>query len=239
MKFNGKTLSVAADFTGGGADPYYHEFWDEVQDNGTRTDYTYGFCHTSWTDAIFKPKYDIVPSRASYMFTQTGITDLQAALDRAGVRLDFSEVQGNYITRPFDGSKITRVGVVDIAHVTATINTFFANAAELITIELLRVDADGATKFGANMFQGCAKLQDITIDGMLDTDIDLSMCPLLTVESLKSIILHLKSIGDYSRTIKLAQDCWQRLDAAGGQPDGDNWLEYVENYLCWNGEYVA
>ena len=236
MKFNGKTLSVAAEFSGGG-EAYYDEFWDVVQENGERTDYSYGFCHSTWTDAIFRPKYDIKPKQANYMFTQSAITDLQAALDRAGVVLDFSGVGNLYITRVFDGSKITRVGTIDISHVTQT-NTFFAGANALQTIDLLRVAADGATQFGANMFQGCTKLENITIDGMLDTNIDLSMCP-LSVDSMKSIILHLKSSGGDERTIKLSQDCWQKLDAAGGQPDGDSWSEYVEAYLGWTAEYVA
>ena len=230
MKFNGKTLSVAAEFTATGyLDSYYDEFWDSVQENGTRTEYNYSFCHTTWTDAIFKPKYNMQPTKASYMFTQSRITDLQAALDRAGVTLDFSKLTSAHMTRSFDGSDITRIGVVNLADA-GLINTFFAGATELKTIDKLVLSESNT--LGAKMFENCTKLENITIDGTIADSLDMSMCP-LSVDSMKSVISHLKNIlgFDYTRTIKLSQDCWQKLDAAGGQPYGDSWAAYYEGRI--------
>lgn len=238
MKFNGKTLSVAAEFTGGGGgDSYYDEFWDEVQENGNRTKYDFGFCHSTWSDAIFKPKYNMQPTSASYMFTQSKITDLQAALDRAGVTLDFSLVPSASMTRLFDSSSITRIGVVNLTGA-GLINTFFANATELQTIEELVLSE--ANTFGTKMFENCAKLANVTISGTIADTLDMSVCP-LTPDSMKSVILHLKDLSDSgeanTKTIKFSDICWDELATDSISPVEDmSWKAYVTDYLSWKTE---
>lgn len=37
----------------------YDRFWDEYQQNGTRTNYSYAFAGSAWTDASATPKYPI------------------------------------------------------------------------------------------------------------------------------------------------------------------------------------
>ena len=43
----------------------WHEFWDNLQQNGTRIHYQYAFAYTGWTDTNFNPKYHITPTNAS------------------------------------------------------------------------------------------------------------------------------------------------------------------------------
>lgn len=189
---------------GGATDSFYDQFWDACQQNGERTIYQYLFVGEGWTNDNFKPKYDIVPSRANYMFQYAGIKDLTDLKrpDGTPVRLDFSQVTGNYITRPFGSSQIEKVGTIDISHITATINTFFADATALQTIGTLVVSEVNA--FGTNAFQNCSALTNITIDGVLNSALNLSACP-LTTKSVQSIIDHLKDLtGTTTKTLTLS-----------------------------------
>ena len=44
----------------------YDSFWNAFQKNGTRTAYKYAFYN--WHSDCFKPKYDLKPTVANYMF---------------------------------------------------------------------------------------------------------------------------------------------------------------------------
>ena len=232
---------TAGQAAGGGGDSYYDEFWDSVQQNGSRTGYVYGFAGESWTDDTFKPKYNIEVSQVNYMFYYSKITDLQAALERAGVVLDLSNLSVSFMIRPFDSSQITRVGEVNLAHVTGAINTFFANATKLVTIDNLILSSSNT--FGSNMFQNCEALANITIQGEIAKTINFQWCTSLTVDSMKSIILALKDFdgnggtveGAWTQTITFPDECWTALEADGTRaPNGENWKSYVENKLAWN-----
>ena len=69
----------------------YDRFWDVYQDNGKRVSYSGAFYGSGWTDETFKPKYDIVPTKESiYMFRDSGITNIESALDKQGVTFNLS-----------------------------------------------------------------------------------------------------------------------------------------------------
>lgn len=237
---------AAGQAAGGGGDSYYDEFWDTVQQNGDRTGYVYGFAGTSWTDDTFKPKHKIEVRRANYMFFYSEITDLPAALKRAGVVLDFSKISGSWMIRPFDSSQITRVGEVNLAHVPESINTFFANATKLVTIDKLILSSSNT--FGANIFQNCAALANITIQGEIAKTINFQWCTSLTVDSMKSIIRSLKAFERAdtenwkTQTITFPSSCWDILAEDGTtyspsddeDPTGIAWKTYVEENLGWD-----
>ena len=42
------------------------QFWDVYQESGVRTNYGYSFAR--WSKEAFKPKYDMQPTDATYMF---------------------------------------------------------------------------------------------------------------------------------------------------------------------------
>lgn len=191
-----------------GYDAGKDSFWDTLQEKGTRTDYYYGFAGHLWTDETFKPKYPIRPSYAGYMFNNSLITDL------SGVELDFSSIVSNaQCPRVFELSRIEKVGTVDLSNAAGLLNTFFgyntAGASQLVTIGLLKLPADGTNIFGPNFFQNCDKLENITIEGVIGGDLDMSACP-LSAQSVESVIDHLAA-AQAPLTLTLSETAKARL----------------------------
>lgn len=68
----------------------YKRFWDICQDNGTRTNYYYGFAYTSWMDGCFNPKYTITCKSASasaqaVFYNNTYITEIPCEVHIIGI----------------------------------------------------------------------------------------------------------------------------------------------------------
>ena len=201
----------------------YDAFWNVYQENGNRADYRGAFSGNGWTDEMFKPKYNMRPSTINGMFTQSAITDLQAALDRAGVTLDFTGITSNRIVQGFNDSKITRIGVVNVSHLT-TINYLFFYASYLHTVDKLILAADGSTQTPSTAFQGCGRLENIIIEGTIGTSISFPSCP-LTTESVQSIIDHLKDLtGQATQNLTLHNTVGSKLtDAQKAAITAKNW----------------
>ena len=65
----------AEGYTDGKADGYtegakseYDKFWDAFQNNGTKTNYSYCFYTSNWTEKTFRPKYKLVPTNINNAF---------------------------------------------------------------------------------------------------------------------------------------------------------------------------
>lgn len=166
----------------------YDRLWDSLQQNGKKTDYEGGFCGV-WNDETFKPKYDMRPVNANTMFEHCDITDLKAAVERAGVTLDFSKVSYGRLTQMFQSSQITRVGVIDTTgSANFTINYMFYGAQKLREVEELVITDDGNQQFGAtNTFAYCTALKEIRIRGTLGCSLSFQWCP-LSRDSIVSIV---------------------------------------------------
>ncbi len=177
----------------------YDRFWDALLNKGLRTEYMGAF-GCVWTDDVFKPKYDIRPVNANTMFEYCGVTDLKAALEKAGVTLDFSNVSYGRFTQMFQSSQITRVGVIDTTgSANQTINYLFYNATKLREIEKWVITEDGKQQFGVtNTFQGCSALEEIRIEGMLGCSLSFQPCTKLTDESLLSILTALSKDSTFA-----------------------------------------
>ena len=183
----------------GSDNSYYNDVWDSIQTNGTRTNYDRWFASLSWNDVTFKPKYDMILSSASYMFQYSQITDLVVAM--GGKTIDFSNVPSYSMTRPFDSSAITHIGVVNVSNA-GLLNTLFGNATELHTIDKLVVSASNT--YGTKMFEFCSKLENIIIEGTIGNAFNMSACP-LTTASVQSIIDHLADLtGATTKTLTLS-----------------------------------
>lgn len=188
-----------------------NSFWDELQEKGARTDYYYGFAGHLWTDETFRPKYPIRLTRANYLFVHSLVTDI------SGVEIDFSGLTDNAdCARVFDYSKITRVGTVDLSNAAGTFNTFFgyntAGTSQLETIGKLVLPATEVAVFGPYFFQNCDKLKNITFEGVISNNLDMSACP-LTAESVKSVIDHLAA-AQSPLTLTLSETAKARLTQA-------------------------
>ena len=215
----------------------YDSFWDKFQINGGRLQYNYAFGGIGWTMDTFKPKYDIRANNLGSMFYQTGITDLEMALYNAGVRLDTSGASNFPST--FYYSDLTVIPELDCRGCANTASPFgltFRFSSNLLTIRKLILPSNGAQQFN-NTFTDCAKLQNIVIEGVIGQNISFSSCP-LTVESMRSIITHLKdysgTTNEFANTVTFKKDCITSLEAEGAtSPNGNKWTEYIDD-LKWN-----
>ena len=181
----------------------YDLFWNTFQrwDNATqktkRTDYRRAFAYWYLADAIFKPKYDVVPEGdASYMFwnfrTMADLSNI-TNMDGKIVKFDFSKVTN--FAYMFDTSIVRKTGVLDCSS-TNSLNNAFIRAEQLHTIEKLIVH-EGITNYQF-CFANASALKNITVEGVVAGDnIVLSAHVGLTPESIMSFINALK---DYSGT---------------------------------------
>lgn len=190
--------------TAGGGDSWYDAFWDEYQLNGARVKYDYGFTGSGWNTNIFKPKYDIKPTDASYMFYgASGLRiDLAEYLEALDIDLDFSNcINFSWLIY---GSSIKRLGVIDMRKVNTNnnANSVFrqGGADNLETID--KVIVSEKYPLGNNSFTNCTKLKDITIEGNITGNFAIGSSSKLTDDSVNSIINALADLtGTTAKTI--------------------------------------
>lgn len=236
----GKTVSYENGYDAG-QKAEHDAFWDSYQQDGERTNYTYGFAGSGWATDIFKPKYDIIPNTASYLFYgASNITgDLVEHLSSLGVKLDFSNCT-NFSWLIY-GSLITRVGVIDMTNVSSSSNAnnvFREGNPDFSTLETIdKVIVSSKYPLGTSSFANAAALRNITIEGEITGSFAIARSP-LTNESMKSIITHLTDYSgtdnEFVYTVSFLSTSWENLDAEGNtSPNGNTWREYI-NDLGWN-----
>lgn len=201
MSVTDKVLQLKQDFDDvyeAGKKAQYDEFWDNFQINGTRGYYHYGFAsHFGWNATNFKPKYDIVPTQATYIFYGFRQPSLKPFVDDRGIKLDFSQCKG--MTYAFMSSELTELGTIDVSSAGTAISGVFQACSKLVTIEKLIM----ANTNKNSMFTGCTNLENITIEGVIGNNFVISDCTKLTHDSLMSIINHLenKTSGTFTLSI--------------------------------------
>lgn len=185
----------------------YDRFWDIYQQGGTRSSYAHAFSG-SWTDEIFKPKYNIIPSGpASQMFINTEIQNLSACLENAGVILDTSMTTNfQYM---FNYAKVTDVPNLDLTSAT-NINYMFNGCNSMKTAAV--TFAENKVTNYTSVFSGCTDLEHFTATGVIDIPLSFASCGKLTEASVQSIIDHLKDLtGLESRTITFRATVGEKL----------------------------
>lgn len=158
----------------------HDRFWNENQENGKRTNYAYGYLR-AWTDAMFYPKYDMMPTDASFMFQYTKITDLKDKLELLGVKLDLSECTA--MTQMFQGAAITHVPELNMRKVT-TCGYAFGTKSRIVTID--KIISSETTVFNVSAFNQAENLQHVTFEGVIASSIDVHWSP-LTKDSFVSL----------------------------------------------------
>jgi hypothetical protein len=125
---------------------------------------------------------------------------------------------------------------LDISKITSSTHSqeIFAGDINLRTIEELTVAE--TTPFSLT-FNRCDALQNITIEGVIGRSISFPHSP-LSVESMKSIITHLKDYSgtdkEYTYTLTLSSTSKTALEAEGAtSPNGNTWLEYLDD-IGWD-----
>lgn len=217
----------------------YDDFWDNFQDRGNRTMYAYGFSGLGWSTEVFKPKYDMQPLNAGYMFARWN--------DKADQNINVAETLEK-LGRVLDTSKNTTFGyflmygatprlpVIDTTRATS-LNNFSVNSS-IFTIDKIILKDDGSQLVKTMFSNDHPNLTDVVIEGVIGNDINLQTCTKLTVESLISFLKALKdfagSTDEYTRTISLTDEQWVKLGNEGATaPNGRTWLDYVED-KCWS-----
>lgn len=160
----------------------YDAFWDTFQQNGSRTHYRYGFSGHGWTEALFHPKYDIIPTgNATGMFYDAKIAgDLVELMD--GKTLDFSRVTAAD-SMFANAVNITRLGLLDFSGVASPLQ-LFQFCGSLKTVDCLRFNS-----IGSNCFHNCNKLENIVLDGTISTSgVDVHWSTKLSRDSIISFV---------------------------------------------------
>jgi hypothetical protein len=163
-------------------------FWDEIQQNGNRVNYTYGFGGHTWTNKNFKPKYDIKPTDSLGIFILCQIGDLRKSA--TGVDIDFSN--STRLSNAFAYSTIKYVGVIDTRKASGSnINGLFMDSY-ITHIEELIFKSDGSQAV-ANLFNGCTLLEHLIVSGVIGKNgFNVSWSTKLSHDSLMSIIYALQ-----------------------------------------------
>ncbi len=108
----------------------------------------------------------------------------------------------------------TKVPIDMMSEAVNQIDYMFRGASYLKTIRLLKVQR---SLVYTNVFVGCNRLENITFEGEIGTSISFADCPLLTVDSMMSVINHLvnyKGTADENKySVKFHADAWSRLNA--------------------------
>lgn len=222
---------------GGSQTDYYDTFWDEFQQNGARKDYQGGFYGIGWNDTTFKPKYDITnPINTASMFYASKITDLEALIQRAGIKFSTSTAQR--VDTMFQFSTITVVPEIDVSNLNSvqSLRYLFGDAKQLHTIRKLIVNADCRYE---NAFSNTISLQNITFEGTIANDINFQQSP-LSGESAMNIIEHLYQVtyaGDDpplfdsgERTIYFNDDTWARAEQFAIARWAESGQDFIEMY---------
>jgi hypothetical protein len=192
MYINSSDSEITVDYHKSyGAQVEYDRHWDNFQRNGTRTVYTYAYYTAGWTNENFKPKYDIEPTNASYMFAESSIYgDLVKILEELGVKLDFSKATN--VGAVFSTTKFTRIGVVDLSSVTTAnyaLRVFLYNYY-LKTIDKVITNPNVMYTY---WFNGCNELEEVRFEGEIADSVDIHWSKKLSAQSFVSIVEHLSS----------------------------------------------
>ncbi|MBQ8765120.1 MAG: hypothetical protein IJZ12_04280 [Clostridia bacterium] len=225
----------------------WSDFWDAYQNYGQRDNYRYGFYffYSStdpehfWTDENFKPKYDIKPNNiAEHMFDACGFTDLKGILEKQGVVLDTSSAT-NLQYAFANCTYLTRVPVIDVSKSknANVIQYLFQFCNSLEYVEKLIIPSTVDTSF-FSVFNGCYKLKEVRIEGVIATSISFTGTKYLSVESMKSVISCLKNYAgttkEHTYTVTFKAVVFEALEALGETPpSGNTWAEHIDN-LKWN-----
>lgn len=212
----------------GSGDSYYDTFWDARQKNGTACNYDSAFRGSTWTTETFKPKYDIIPTSAEYMFygafSSSGAIDLVEHLNNLGVTLDFS--QSTTLAWLIYSSKITHLGVIDMRGVTSTsgANNVFRESGSPYLKIIDKVIVNEKYPIGSSAFINATKLEEIRFEGTITGSLGISS-PVLSIESVESIIEHLADLtGGTAKTLTLHATVKEKLtDAHIADITSKNW----------------
>ena len=171
--------SLVDGYGGSGGWCSYDDFWDGFQENGSRGDYTRAF--RCWKDEAFKPKYDIKPTSCDSIFSYLKVGDLAQKLEDCGVVLDTSNCRN--LSATFQGCECTR-----IPHINSSKSRLYYTFIGATKVETIDKITTVASNDYVSSFDNCKALKNITFEGEIGKNIAFAQSPLLSEESVQSII---------------------------------------------------
>ena len=188
----------------------YDTFWDVYQQNGARTSYDGAFGGEGWTPEFFKPKYNINPTSAAYMFRKSNISgDLVEICNDLGISMDFSNCT-SFMETFSNAPNITRVGVIDIRKAGLNITNMFAYSGVKTIDKVLIAETNTLTYFPGVMLS----LENISFEGVIANSISFAYSSALSMASVDSIISCLKDLtGQTAQTLTFHASVGAKLTA--------------------------
>lgn len=184
------------------------EYWDSLQQNGNRQDYTYAFCNTSHKTLC--PLYPIKTDNAMYMFM--GCNSLENA---NSILVHLTSDKPNMMYACANCNNMTNAPIFNYRNV-SIVKTYMSMYAACYKLQRAFVywgdgTADPVTQRNAcnNMFFKCWELKNIDFGDAATgspLNLDLSYAKELTVESVQSLLNSLNvipvgSAGKYEITL--------------------------------------
>lgn len=219
-----------------------------------QSDYLFG--GKGWNDDTFYPPYDLVfAGNNSAVFMQNWCTNIRQRLIDMGVKIKGLQNNSNWgitgIYRFFYGCKTTEIpdmenlfatnvgemcrGCTNLVWFPSTYDTSKATNFLRMFYDCKALESVGKLDFSSakdttDAFSGCSKLSDITIEGIIPISLSFPKSP-LTVESMKSVITHLKNYtgttSEKAYTLTLKSSCVTELETAEFTDEDKTWLEEV------------
>ena len=214
------------------------DIWDGLQNYGRRTNYENGFRY--WSGATYiRPKYKVVLSSQTRPLQV--FENCFRLIKVEGKYFDFSNtvpidsVSSNYCNYSIFRNCEKLEEIEDVGIQAGGYNYTFGWCPKLHAVEVMRCKKEGEY---TNPFRDCASMKNLTIEGVIGNNFTMIQCPLLTKDSLMSIISALYDFSgtedEYTRTLTLNRASATTLNKLGDtSPNGNTWIEYIDDKK-WN-----
>ena len=216
-----------------GAKSEYDKFWDNVQQNGNKTDYRYAFAGTSWNSENFKPKYKIIPKDYSWgkangnMFECFDIAQKYPPLELTEELIDFSNA--SELIKTFANANISKVEMnVVPQNLTYMGDTFLQNNMSTATIATIKIGVNEQTTYSTNCFRaGFISNVSFITGSIVGNSITFFYCKKLTKESITNII-NVLSTNTTAKTLTLSVVAVNTaFETSTGAADGSTSTEWT------------
>ena len=217
------------------------DFWDVVQQNGSRTDYSWAFF--AWGCEYLRPKHKVIPQGLGVndiCYNMASLKKIEAAY------FDFSQASGVNYSYSFCSCHVLEE-IEDVGFMPAAkYNYTFAWNPMLKTIA--KITADENTLF-EHSFDGCKSLENITFAGVIGQNVNFNYCTKLTQASIESIVNHLSDSAT-GKTLTLSKAAVDEEFAfffavgntseeiPGTHPDNPYWWPLRNTKSNWEIAYV-
>lgn len=209
----------------------YDAFWDIIQNFGNRTDYANAFAYQAWSDETFKPKYDIkVVGNGVNLFrgSVNTITDLEAALERAGVVLDTSGAIN--LNNAFTNPNLTSLPTIDMTKCTSNGSGSLSIQPNTITIRKI-ISSEGTYWSSTGTFRYAYGLVNLIVEGVIGRgDFSVQWSTKLSKDSIVSIINAL-STETSGLTLTLSKTAVNNVFEGGSMES--EWLNLIATKPNW------